>query len=119
MKFLATATTKEAKSFQKYLKNLENGIPMTNKELGKVWKNVRSRFTRQAKKNNVDLPDGQIHHWNYNKADFPELLTNPKNLTEPLTRDLHQILHEATQTGKLWSSKIKSEYIIKIFSSPL
>ncbi len=119
LKFLATASTKEAKSFQKYLKNLENGIPMTNKELGKVWKNVRGRFARQVKKNKVDLPDGQIHHWNYNKADFPELLTNARNLTEPLSKGVHQMIHEATQSGKLWSSKIKPENIIKISSSPL
>ena len=120
LRHLAKAETKEAKAFQKYLRNLENGVPMTNKELGAVWKKVRARFGRQAKKNGMELPKGdEIHHWNYNKADFPEQLTNPNNLSEPISRDFHQQIHEATQSGKLWESPIKTENIIPINSSPL
>jgi len=45
-----------------------------------VFDAVKARFKDHADTAGVALPEGPIHHWNWNKADFPNQVITPENL---------------------------------------
>ncbi|MET4083681.1 hypothetical protein ABIB40_003653 [Pedobacter sp. UYP30] len=106
--------------FKAYLKNIENGVPMTNLELQRTFKYVRETFKKNAESAGHVI-DGEVHHWNYSKSTYPEQITNPKNLTEPIDRATHTNVHQQTTSNpsKPWEGPINPEHEIPINSSPL
>ncbi|MBU2946288.1 hypothetical protein [Zobellia uliginosa] len=95
---LANSKRKGGNIYKTYLENLRNGVPMDNDFLGDTYKYVRQTFKNKAE----DLGhviDGEIHHWNFPKKDFPDQIANPKNLTEPIDRATHELIHESTSSG--------------------
>ncbi|MBB5623884.1 hypothetical protein HDE69_004972 [Pedobacter cryoconitis] len=114
------ASSKRSNVFKKYLDNLEKGIPMTNKELEGTFNYVRESFKKNAEAAGHKI-DGEIHHWNYSKSAYPEQITNPRNLTEPIDRPKHTDIHKQTSSNesKPWYGPIKPEHEIPINSSPL
>lgn len=109
------ANSKFDNAYKRYLNNLEQGKHMNNEYLGDVWKYVRSSFKTNAEGLGFKI-DGEIHHWNYNKETFPEQIANPRNITEPIGRDLHQEIHQTTTSdpSNIWKGPIKPEYQIDI-----
>ncbi|WP_289064380.1 hypothetical protein [uncultured Zobellia sp.] len=118
------ANSKFDNEFKRYLKKLENGDVMDSEYLSKVYGQLRTEFGKDAKKLGYDFTDKEIHHWNFPKEKYPEQITNPKNLTEPIDRDFHEQihdeLHDPNSLGRnKWDKEIKAENEIKINSSPL
>ncbi len=92
------ASSKRNNKYKEYLQNLENGVEMSNTELSNTYKYVRQVFKEQAESAGHVI-DGELHHWNFPKNEFPDQITNPKNLTEPIDRATHEAIHDATSSG--------------------
>jgi hypothetical protein len=60
----------------------------------KVFDAVKGEFKAQAKAGGVKLPEEPIHHWNWNKEDFPHQVIEPENLFFTPDR-----LHNANNQG--------------------
>ena len=66
-----------------------------------------------------DWEGNQIHHWNYNKGDYPEQVVNPTNLSEPISQPAHYEVHTETSSGHPYNDPIKPEYELPIDSHPI
>lgn len=105
------ATSKAPNKLKTYLSNIENGVKMSDKELGEVFGYVGQKFRTVAKKAGKPIEAGhEIHHWNYNKGKYPLQLLDPRNLVEPASRASHTVWHRLTTSNlsKIWKGPIKS-----------
>ncbi|GEN71260.1 MULTISPECIES: hypothetical protein [Chryseobacterium] len=94
-----------------HLRNYENGRrgkidPNDNKSPSyerKAFDAVRDEFKKIARRDNVEFPEGPIHHNNWPIEKYSDHATDPKNLypTEPktATTDQHRDIHRTTSTG--------------------
>lgn len=78
-----------------------------------AWSATRSKMTEVAKEDGIII-EGEIHHWNYPKYDNPADVLNPNQLTEPINRDTHQMIHEETtsNSSKPWEGPISQDHIL-------
>ena len=53
-----------------------------------------------AEKEGVSIPGGDIHHWNFNKADYPSQVFDPRNLFPTNSRIQHDTVHFFTASGE-------------------
>lgn len=104
--------------YKRYIEAKNNNFAgMTREQIQKmctdVWKYTRTEFGKEATRRNVEI-DGEVHHWNYPKYDNPHDVLNPNQLTEPISRDLHQQAHEQTTSDatKIWEGPISSDHAI-------
>ncbi|MGI8789236.1 MAG: hypothetical protein ACR2HG_15965 [Pyrinomonadaceae bacterium] len=112
------ANSRRANMYKRYLSNLENGVPMDNKFLEDTFGYVRQRFKNNAEKAGHTI-DGEIHHWNYPKNQYPDQIVNPRNLTEPIDRATHQRIYEATSGGNnMWQGPIESTHELPVNDHP-
>lgn len=114
------AASKRNNLYKKYWDNLEKGVKMSNKELSDIWKYVRRQFKKEAKDADHKIQE-EMHHWNYPKVKYPEQIANPKNITEPINRPIHESIHTHTTSNPLnkWKGPIDSQYEININSTPI
>ncbi len=113
------ASSSRSNKFKRYLEKLENRTQMTNDELAETFSYVRQRFRIEAEKVGLKI-EGEIHHWNYPKSNYPDQITNPSNLTEPVSREIHELIHDATSSGNnKFVDPIAPEHVIPINSTPI
>ena len=110
--------------YKRYLTKLEAGEAMDSEYLGKVYGQIRNDFGKELKKKGHDIEGMELHHWNYPKDQFPEQITNPRNLTEPINRDAHERIHDAVHNPEApgknkWDKRIKPENEIEVNSSKI
>lgn len=61
----------------------------------------------------------QVHHWNFNKGNFPLQVTDPRNLVHTTDRQInwnsHQAIHQATSsTTDFWKAPTGAAHQIPI-----
>jgi len=115
---LANSRSK-SNAYKRYLEAVNNNFDgMTPKEIQALsedaWSATRSKMTEVAAEKGVTI-DGEIHHWNFPKHENPFDVLNPNQLTEPLSRDMHQQVHEATTSdpSNPWGGPIDPMHAIK------
>jgi len=106
--------------YKDYLSNIDNGIEMSNDFLRSVFKSVRGGFKNMAKKEGMEI-SGEIHHWNFPAKDFPLDVVNPSNLTEPISRELHEYIHQTvvSEGVNLWTGPMAPQNVIPTQGTPL
>jgi hypothetical protein len=104
--------------YKRYLEARNNNFAgMTREQIQAmcedVWKYVRSEFGKDASKQGITI-DGEVHHWNYPKYDNPRDVLNPNQLTEPISRDVHEQAHRATTSdpSNIWEGPINNDHAI-------
>lgn len=113
------AASRRSNMYRRYLDNLANGTPMTNEFLADTFGYVRQRFKANAEAAGHTI-NGEIHHWNYPKSNYPDQIVNPRNLTEPVDRATHQAIHEATSGGtNMWEGPISPNHELPVNEHPL
>jgi len=115
------ASSKRNNLYKEYLSNLENGTAMNNKYLSRVWDLVRGEFKKEATKRGITVDEGEIHHWNYPKYEYPDQVANPDNLVQPVDRANHEAMHEQTTSNPLqkWEGPIDPRHELPINSHPV
>jgi hypothetical protein len=79
--------------FQKYLKKVRNGETPTGKELSEAFSTIQGYFRRSVDRAGVDLPDGDIHHWNFSKSVYSDMVFDPRNLFPTMNKSQHNSMH--------------------------
>ncbi|WP_123905694.1 hypothetical protein [Chryseobacterium sp. ERMR1:04] len=104
--------------YKRYIEAKNNNFEgMTREQIQKmctdVWKNTRKEFGKEARSRGITI-EGEVHHWNYPKYDNPHDVLNPNQLTEPVSRDVHQQAHEQTTSdpSKIWEGPISNDHAI-------
>jgi hypothetical protein len=112
------AESKRDNAYKRYIEAKNNNFQgLTREQIQKLcedaWSATRSKVTEVAAEKGITI-DGEIHHWNYPKYDNPNDVLNPNQLTEPISRDVHQRAHEATTSdpSKIWEGPIDSDHAI-------
>ena len=116
-------------AYARYLNHLESGLtpeqvykmdkPLVTSAFGQVSAKYTSMLREQhALGNLLEIPDGPLHHWNYNKGNFPDQIFEPRNLYP--TKDMNQHINEVhalTTSGHITKSPINPELVIEIDTS--
>lgn len=84
----ALATSPRDNIYKQWLAAVEDGSVHTwsSKELGKVYSSLWRRYSLAAREAGFDV--ATLHHWNYNKGDFPLQVVDPRNLMPFYGKDL-------------------------------
>ena len=123
---LAASKYPGGNAYQRYLQKLEDasrrGVApeFTHRELNDAFKSVSENYFRRLEKNGLLSPGEarELHHWNFNKSDFPGQLADPRNLyliegTQAEVDALHKSIHQATSAGsRYWIGPIHPEHAI-------
>lgn len=80
-------------AYQKYLQIVDQGGTPTGKELSNAFSTVQGYFRRGADRAGVDIPAGDIHHWNFNKSTFSDQVFDPRNLFPTNSKIQHNSMH--------------------------
>jgi hypothetical protein len=86
-------------AYQKYLTIIEQGGTPTGPQLSNAVSTVQGYFSRSAQKLGIELPAGDIHHWNFNKSLFADQVFDPRNLFPTTGRIQHNSLHLNVGSG--------------------
>jgi hypothetical protein len=112
------ANSRRGNAYKRYTEAKNNNFDGLNQAeiqllCEEAWAATRSRMRDVATEQGITL-DGEIHHWNYPKYENPHDVLNPNQLTEPISRDLHQQAHEATTSdpSKIWEGPINPDHAI-------
>lgn len=87
-------------AYQKLLMKIEAGDEVSGKELSKAFGTVRGYFQRLAKEEGIDIPAGDIHHWNFSKSNYPRQVLDPRNLFPTRSDIQHKTVHFHVGNGK-------------------
>jgi hypothetical protein len=80
-------------AYQKYLQIVEQGGTPNGKELSNAFKTVRDYYSRGAGRVGIEIPAGDIHHWNFNKTTFSDQVFDPRNLFPTNSKIQHDSMH--------------------------
>lgn len=86
-------------AYQKYLSIIEQGGTPTGSQLSKAFSTTQGYFRRSAQKQGIELPAGDIHHWNFNKSLFADQVFDPRNLFPTTGKMQHNSLHLNVGSG--------------------
>ena len=64
-----------------------------------IWLSPITVLNRKAKKAGVDLPGGDIHHWNFNKSAYSGQVFDPRNLFPTKSKMQHNSMHLSLGPG--------------------
>jgi hypothetical protein len=76
------STRKGGNAFQRYMRRLQNGEPISKEMLEDVGANLQLNMKRYMQSIG-ELKEGEtieLHHWHYNKETFPLQVADPRNL---------------------------------------
>jgi hypothetical protein len=90
-------------AYQRLLASIENGATLTGDELSNAFSTVRGYYNRAAELRGVDLLNGDIHHWNFNKAEYPDQVFDPRNLFPTKDDIQHSTVHYFVGSGNGFS----------------
>ena len=98
-------------AYKTYLQAVERGETPTYDQANNAWGDVQREYFQLSRRAGIDMEGVQVHHWNFNKGDFPLQVTDPRNLVHTTDRQInwnsHQALHEATSsTTNFWKDQI-------------
>lgn len=112
------ATSRQA--YRDYLAVLDRGETPSQSVCEKAWNAVRQEYKKafEAIPGN-DLSGVEVHHWNYNKKDFPNQVFDPRNLYHTVDRSTswnsHEAVHRATvSTGNIWQNPADPIHLIPL-----
>jgi len=112
------ANSNRDNAYKRYVRAKNNSFEgLTNREIQALcedaWSATRSKMTDIATENGTTI-DGEIHHWNYPKHQNPYDVLNPNQLTDPISRETHQQIHEATTSNPSdpWGGPISPDHAI-------
>lgn len=112
------ANSKRNNAYKRYIKAKNNNFSgLSETEIQNlcedVWNTARNKIVEVASERGVVL-NGEIHHWNYPKFKYPHDILNPNQLTEPIDRSLHTLIHQQTTLypSEPWKGPINPDYSI-------
>jgi hypothetical protein len=110
----SAASSTRANGYTRYLQALEKGETVTPKMLEDAFNAVNSRFLETARAAGHDI--AQVHHWNFNKANFAEQIVDPRHLVPTPSRAVHEQIHRATTSDptNIWRGPIAPEHVIPV-----
>jgi hypothetical protein len=125
---LANSKHPNGNAYQRYLQKLEEasrkGVPpeFTSKELAKAFDAVSENYLRRLRSNGLlgENEVANLHHWNFNKKDFPLQIADSRNLylikgTESEVDALHTAIHQATSANsRYWNGPIHPNHVIPL-----
>ncbi len=74
------ATSPKDNIYKRWLTAVQDGSVSTwsNEDLQKVYASMWGKYSVAARAEGIDV--ATIHHWNYNKSDYPHQVVDPRNL---------------------------------------
>ncbi|MBU2706332.1 hypothetical protein KCM76_10060, partial [Zooshikella marina] len=124
LKSKAFSSHPKGNAYQDFLRQLESGVEIYNIDKGLLedaFGAVSAKYTSLLRAKHrqglmLDVGDGPVHHWNYNKILYPQDLVDPRNLIMTRNRSHHMEIHRATTSGHITKSPASPEHIREIDS---
>jgi hypothetical protein len=108
-------------AYKTYLEALHNGQTPTKKMLDDAWKVVNGNFMESYRTAGNQVHS--VHHWNFNRNDFPTQVFDSRNLVPTPTKQVHDAIHAATTSNptRMFNGPIAPQHQITIpdYSTPL
>jgi filamentous hemagglutinin len=87
-----------------------------------AFKSVSENYLRRLRSNGLLGPNeaAELHHWNFNKTDFPLQIGDSRNLylikgTQAEVDALHKSIHQATSANRhIWKGPIHPDHVIPL-----
>jgi hypothetical protein len=125
---LAASKFPGGNAYQRYLQKIEDaskrGVApeFTHKEVNDAFKSVSENYQRRLRSNGLLGADeaAELHHWNFNKTDFPGQIADPRNLylikgTQAEVDALHKTIHQATSgSSHIWKGPVHPDHVIPL-----
>jgi len=113
------AESPRTNAYKTYLEVRGRGELPTYDQANKAWGVVRQEYTELSTDAGINMAGVQVHHWNFNKGDFPLQVTDPRNLVHTTDRQInwnsHQAIHQATSnTTDFWKAQTGAAHQIPI-----
>jgi len=114
-------------AYKDYLATREAGRTPTQKQCEDAWKSVRSKYKTLAEKEGVNMDGVEIHHWNFNKGDYPNQVFDSRNLFHTPDRNTswnsHTVIHRSTTSDPntaigIWKGPIGDIHVLPLDAPP-
>lgn len=101
------SSTGHDNAFTRYLDAAANGelSELSKTELDAAFGAVRSEFTALLSERGLETRY-DIHHWNFNRPNYPDQLVHPRNLFITNGRYQHDSLHQTLTDGRPYRDPI-------------
>ncbi|WNO11357.1 DUF4157 domain-containing protein [Teredinibacter sp. KSP-S5-2] len=117
------ATSPRNNAYKRWLTAVRDGSvhSWSSEELGKVYSAMWDKYKVLARAEGIDV--ATIHHWNYNKSDFPLQVVDPRHLMPVYGQDLlrggyHPVhqggLHPLTTSGHPTNDPVAPIHVIPL-----
>ncbi len=119
LKNKAASRSPRPNAYQRYLQEIKEGKRPTYDQANEAWGVVQQEYFKLCRNAGINMDGVQVHHWNFNKGDFPLQATDPRNLVHTPDRQTswnsHQAVHEATSsTSDIWSGPVDDTHQIPV-----
>jgi hypothetical protein len=107
---------------KQYMAAVGSGQTPSRKLMKNAFDLVNNNFGESAEAAGYKI--AEVHHWNYNRGNFPEQLLDPRNLVPipewslrgPGTA-LHKLIHRLTRSGASYRSPIAPAHVLPVDTS--